>query len=42
VNWVLEADIVSFFDSLDRTGAWKKLIQIRVATGRYCGLIGKC
>jgi len=28
VNWVLEADIVSFFDSLDRTEL-KKLIQIR-------------
>jgi len=41
VNWVLEADIVSFFDSLDRTEL-KKLIQIRVADGSLLRLIGKC
>jgi hypothetical protein len=28
VNWVLEADIVSYFDSLDRTELMK-LIQIQ-------------
>ena len=41
VNWVLEADIVSYFDSLDRTEL-KKLIQIRVADGSLLRLIGKC
>jgi RNA-directed DNA polymerase len=41
VNWVLEADIVSFFDSLDRTELMK-LIQIRVADGSLLRLIGKC
>src|SRR5213592_4402394 len=32
VSWILEADIVSFFDSLDRTELMK-LLQIRVADG---------
>ena len=41
MNWVLEADIVSFFDSLDRTEL-KKLLQIRVADGSLLRLIGKC
>jgi hypothetical protein len=41
VNWVLEADIVSYFDSLDRTELMK-LIQIRVADGALLRLIGKC
>jgi RNA-directed DNA polymerase len=41
VNWVLEADIVSYFDSLDRTELMK-LIQIRVADGSLLRLIGKC
>jgi hypothetical protein len=41
VNWVLEADIVSCFDSLDRTELMK-LIQIRVADGSLLRLIGKC
>jgi group II intron reverse transcriptase/maturase len=41
VNWILEADIVSFFDSLDRTELMK-LIQIRVADGSLLRLIGKC
>ena len=41
VNWILEADIVSFFDSLDRTKL-KELLQIRVADGSLLRLIGKC
>jgi RNA-directed DNA polymerase len=41
VNWILEADIVSYFDSLDRTELMK-LIQIRVADGSLLRLIGKC
>jgi hypothetical protein len=41
VNWVLDADIRDFFDSLDRTEL-KKLIQIRVADGSLLRLIGKC
>jgi group II intron reverse transcriptase/maturase len=41
VSWILEADIVSFFDSLDRTKL-KELLQIRVADGSLLRLIGKC
>ena len=41
VGWILEADIVSFFDSLDRTKL-KELLQIRVADGSLMRLIGKC
>ena len=41
VNWILEADIVSFFDSLDRTKL-NELLQIRVADGSLLRLIGKC
>ena len=41
MNWILEADIVSYFDSLDRTELMK-LIQIRVADGSLLRLIGKC
>lgn len=41
VSWILEADIVSYFDSLDRTEL-KKMLQIRVADGSLLGLIGKC
>lgn len=41
VNWVLEADIVSFFDSLDRTKL-KQMLQIRIADGSLLRLIGKC
>src|SRR5208337_961924 len=32
VNWILEADVVSFFDSVDRT-ALREMLQIRVADG---------
>jgi RNA-directed DNA polymerase len=41
VSWILEADIVSFFDSLDRNKL-KELLQIRVADGSLLRLIGKC
>jgi group II intron reverse transcriptase/maturase len=41
VRWIYEADIVSFFDSLDRTEL-KKLLDIRVADGALLRLIGKC
>ncbi len=32
VNWILEADIVSFFDSLDRKKL-KEMLEVRVADG---------
>jgi len=41
VNWILEADVVSFFDSLDRNEL-QKMLQIRVADGSLLRLIGKC
>jgi len=41
VRWIFEADIVSFFDSLDRT-ALKKMLEVRVADGSLLRLIGKC
>jgi group II intron reverse transcriptase/maturase len=41
VNWILEADIQSFFDSLDRTKL-KELLGIRVADKSLMRLIGKC
>jgi RNA-directed DNA polymerase len=41
VSWILEADVVSFFDSLDRTQL-KEMLQIRVADGSLLRLIGKC
>ncbi len=41
VNWILEADIVSFFDSLDRKEL-KKMLEVRVADGSLLRLIGKC
>ncbi len=40
-SWILEADIVSFFDSLDRKEL-KKMLEIRVADGSLLRLIGKC
>lgn len=40
-KWILEADIKSFFDSIDRT-MLKELLQIRVADGSLLRLIGKC
>ena len=41
VSWILEADIVSFFDSVDRT-ALVGMLQTRVADGSLRRLIGKC
>jgi group II intron reverse transcriptase/maturase len=41
VSWILEADIVSFFDSVDRTKL-KEMLEIRVADGSLLRLIGKC
>jgi RNA-directed DNA polymerase len=41
VRWILEADIVSFFDRVDRT-ALKEMLQIRVADGSLLRLIGTC
>lgn len=41
VGWILEADIKSYFDSLDRT-MLKELLQNRVADGSLLRLIGKC
>jgi RNA-directed DNA polymerase len=41
VRWLFEADIVSFFDSLDRTEL-KKMLEVRVADGALLRLIGKC
>ena len=40
-NWILEADIVSFFDSLDRRELMK-MLEVRVADGSLLRLIGKC
>jgi len=41
VRWIFEADIVSFFDSLDRTEL-KKMLEVRVADKALLRLIGKC
>jgi RNA-directed DNA polymerase len=41
VSWVLEADIVSFFDSWDRNKL-KEMLEVRVAEGSLLRLIGKC
>ena len=41
VNWVLEADIVSFFDSLVRNKL-QQMLQVRIADGSLLRLIGKC
>jgi hypothetical protein len=41
VSWILEADIASFFDSLDRTKL-KEMLQVRIADGSLLRLIGKC
>jgi len=40
-NWILEFDIASFFDSVDRTQLMK-MLQKRVADGSMLRLIGKC
>lgn len=40
-NWILEADIVSFFDSVDRTKL-REMLQKRLADGSLLRLVGKC
>jgi group II intron reverse transcriptase/maturase len=40
-NWILEFDIASFFDSVDRTKLMK-LLQKRVTDGSIHRLVGKC
>ena len=40
VSWLFEADLVSFFDSLDRTEL-KRMLEVRVADGSLLRLIGK-
>jgi len=40
-NWVLEADIQSFFDSLDRTKL-KEILRQRIADKSLMRLVGKC
>jgi len=41
VSWILEADVLCFFDSLDRNKL-KEMLEIRVADGSLLRLIGKC
>jgi group II intron reverse transcriptase/maturase len=41
VQWMIEADIVSFFDSLDRTKL-KEMLRRRVADESMLRLVGKC
>jgi RNA-directed DNA polymerase len=41
VNWILEADIVSFFDKLGRTQL-DEMLRHRVADGSLLRLVGKC
>ena len=41
MEWILEADIQSFFDSLDRAKL-KRMLRIRVADGSLMRLVGKC
>ena len=40
-NWIIEADIVSFFDSLDRTKLME-MLRSRVADESLMRLVGKC
>jgi RNA-directed DNA polymerase len=41
VTWILEADITSFFDSIDRK-VLMELLQERVIDGPFLRLVGKC
>jgi RNA-directed DNA polymerase len=41
IQWMIEADIQSFFDSVDRK-ALMEMLSIRVADGSLLRLIGKC
>ena len=40
-NWIIEADIVSFFDSIDRK-MLMEMLRSRIADEQYMRLIGKC
>jgi RNA-directed DNA polymerase len=40
-SWILEADIVSYFDRIDRT-ALMEMLQDRVPDGALMRLVGKC
>ena len=40
-NWILEADLRSYFDNVDRT-ALMEMLRIRIADGSLLRLIGKC
>ena len=41
VDWILEADIQSFFDSIDRK-MLMEMLRERVADGKFLRLVGKC
>jgi group II intron reverse transcriptase/maturase len=41
IEWILEADIEAFFDSLDRTKLME-MLRIRVADESFLRLVGKC
>jgi RNA-directed DNA polymerase len=41
ISWILEADIQSFFDSIDRK-ILMEMLQERVADGKFLRLVGKC
>jgi group II intron reverse transcriptase/maturase len=41
VNWILEADLQNYFDSIDRTKL-KEMLQTRVADTSLMRLVGKC
>lgn len=41
IEWILEADIQAFFDSLDRSKL-REMLQKRVADGALMRLVGKC
>jgi len=40
-GWIVEADLESFFDSVDRT-TLRKMLQVRIADGSLLRLIAKC
>jgi group II intron reverse transcriptase/maturase len=40
-NWIIEADIVSFFDSLDRAKL-REMLRTRIADESFMRLVGKC
>jgi len=40
-NWILEADIESFFDSIDRSKL-QEILRLRVADGSLLRLVGRC